>query len=100
MSEIINFEWCEKHGFERPGMNVATDSSYCLTKDDKYYLVVYTERTTGDKELFVNNPEYKKKISMEMPKYDFKNNVRNDFTTSDLKHMCELVGLEYPIKEE
>jgi hypothetical protein len=26
--------------------------------------------------------------------------VRNDFTTSDLKHMCELVGLEYPIKEK
>ena len=100
MSEIINFEWCEKHGFERPGMSVATDSSYCLTKDDKYYLVVYTERTTGDKELFVNNPEYKKKISMEMPKYDYKNDVRNDFTTSDLKHMCELVGLKYPIKEE
>ena len=41
MSEIINFEWCEKHGFERPGMNVATDSSYCLVKDDKYYIVVY-----------------------------------------------------------
>ena len=35
-----------------------------------------------------------------MPKYDFKNDVRNDFTTSDLKHMCELVGLEYPIKEK
>ena len=67
---------------------------------DKYYIVVYTERTTGDKELFVNNPEYKKTIRMEIPKYDFKNDVINDFTTSDLKHMCELVGLEYPIKEK
>ena len=40
--------------------------------------------------VFVNNPEYKKNIRMEMPKYDFKNDVRNDFTTSDLKHMCKI----------
>ena len=46
--EIINKEWCEQHGMEKPYANVATDTSYCLVKD-RYYIVVYTESTTGEK---------------------------------------------------
>ena len=92
--EIINFEWCEKHGFEKPGMNVATDSSMFYVKD-RYYLVGYTERTTGEKQLFVQNPEIKKSIEMTMPKFDYKNNIKNDFTTKNLKTMFQLVGMEY-----
>ena len=56
MNEIVNFEWCEKHGFERPGMNVASDTSYCLlTEDKKWYQAIYTESTMGHKKLSVIN---------------------------------------------
>lgn len=97
MDNIIDFKWCEAHGFESPFANTARDSSMCLVKDG-YYVVVYTERTTGEKELFVQNRDLKKKMTFEMPKYDFKNNVKNDFTVDDLKLMCDLINLDYPIK--
>lgn len=93
--EIINKEWCEQHGMEKPYANVATDTSYCLVKD-RYYIVVYTESTTGEKKLFVQNPSIKKKIEMEMPKFDYKLNKQNDFTTDDLQRMCEIISLKYP----
>lgn len=97
--EIINFEWCEKHGFKNPGMNVTTDSLMYYVKD-RYYLVGYTERTTGEKQLFVQNPETKKSIEMTMPKFDFKQNVKNDFTTDCLEMMCDMVGLFYPFEKD
>ena len=54
MMETINFEWCEKNGFEKPGMNVASDTSYCLlTEDKKWYQAIYTESTMGHKKLSV-----------------------------------------------
>ena len=57
MSEIINFEWCEKHGFEQPGMNVASDSSYCLTKDEKY-LNVALKQLQMTLAFFAQQPAY------------------------------------------
>lgn len=98
---IIDFKWCEKHGMERPGMNVATDNSMCLLDDEGHsYLVVYTERTTGEKELFVKNPDNKKSITFTTPKYDFKRNVKYDFTTADIETMCDMVGLYYPFSRD
>lgn len=101
MGQIIDCNWCQKHGMEKPGMNVATDESYYLVKD-RYYIVGYTERTTGEKELFVQNPKHKQKKSIQfnMPKFNWEENKKNDFTTDDLKTMCKLVGLEYPFAEE
>lgn len=93
--EIIDGEWCELHGMEKPGMNVARDTSYCLVKD-RYYIVVYTESTTGEKKLFVQNPSTKKNIEFEIPKFDYKLNKHNNFTTDDLHTMCELINIEYP----
>lgn len=101
MNKIIDFNWCEKHGMERPGMNVGTDSSMCLVDDEgRRYLIVYTERTTGEKELFVKNPENKKSLTFTMPKFDFKQNVKNDFTTDCLEMMCDMVGLFYPFEKD
>lgn len=103
MSEIIDFKWCEKNGFERPGMNVASDTSYCLlTEDKKWYQVVYTESTMGHKKLSVMNHKTKKDVTIEMPKFDFSKegeDIKNNFTTNDLKIMYQLVDMEYPIKE-
>ena len=93
--EIINKEWCERHGMEMPYANVARDSSYCLVKE-RYYVVIYTESSTGEKKLFAQNPAIKKSIEMIMPKYDFKLDIHNDFTTNDLKKMCDMINLEYP----
>lgn len=93
--EIINKEWCEQHGMEKPYANVARDTSYCLVKD-RYYIVIYTESTTGEKKLFVQNPAIKKSVEMIMPKYDFKLDKHNDFTTDDLQKLCNIVDLEYP----
>ena len=95
MEENIDFKWCEEHGMEKPGMYVASESSYCLL-DNGWYTVVYTERTTGEKRLFVNNPKRKFSIDAEMPKYDYENDKRNYFTTEHLRMMCEIVQLDYP----
>lgn len=101
MDNIIDFNWCEKHGMERPGMNVSTDSSMCLLDDEeRNYLVVYTERTTGEKELFVKNPDNNKSITFTTPKYDFKRNVKYDFITADIEMMCDMVGLFYPFETD
>jgi hypothetical protein len=98
---IIDFKWCEKHGMERPGMNVATDKSMCLLSNDKnHYIIVYTERTTGEKELYVMNPENKKTLTFTMPKINFKSMSKNDFTTDDIKTMCGVVGLSYPFEDD
>jgi hypothetical protein len=93
--EIINREWCEQHGMEKPYANVARDTSYCLIKDG-YYIVIYTESTTGEKKLFAQNRTIKKSIEMEMPKFDYNLNRFNDFTTDDLHRMCEMINLDYP----
>jgi hypothetical protein len=98
---IIDFKWCEEHGMERPGMNVATDNSMCLLSNDKnHYIIIYTERTTGEKELYVMNPENKKTLTFTTPKYDFKCNVKYDFTTADIETMCDMVGLCYPFSRD
>ena len=34
---------------------------------------------------------------MTMPKFDYKNNIKNGFTTENLKTMFQLVEMEYPI---
>lgn len=100
MAEIINFTWCENNGFEKPGMNVASDTSYCLsTEDGKWYVVVYTESTMGMRKLSVINHKAKKDITCEMPKFNFENNELNFFTTDDLHLMCKLVGIKYPVEE-
>ena len=66
MAEIVNFTWCENNGFEKPGMNVASDTSYCLsTEDGKWYVVVYTESTMGMRKLSVINHKAKKDITFE-----------------------------------
>ena len=100
--EIIDFNWCEEHGFERPGMNVASDTSYCLlTEDKKWYQAVYTESTMGNKKLSVINHNTKKDVTMEMPKFDFNKegeDIKNNFTTDDLKTMYQLVDIEYPFE--
>ena len=100
--EIIDFNWCEEHGFERPGMNVASDTSYSLiTKDKKWYQAVYTESTMGNKKLSVINHNTKKDVTMEMPKFDFNKegeDIKNNFTTDDLKTMYQLVDIEYPFE--
>ena len=44
----------------------------------------------------MQNPLIKKKIEMEMPKFDYKLNKQNDFTTDDLQRMCEIISLKYP----
>ena len=95
MEEIINFEWCEKHNMSLFRVNVARDRSFYLEKDG-YCCVVYTESSTGEKTIHVFNPLNKKQLEFTMPKISFKENKRNEFTTNDLKVMCELVGLEYP----
>lgn len=100
--EIIDFNWCEEHGFERYGMNVASDTSYCLlTEDKKWYQAVYTESTMGNKKLSVINPKTKKDVTIEMPKFDFSKegeDIKNNFTTDDLKSMYQLVDIEYPFE--
>lgn len=95
MGEIINFEWCENNYLEKHKINVASDVSYSLLKD-KHYIITYTESSRGEKKLCVFNPLNGKMIDFTMPKMSFKENKHNEFTTNDLKIMCELVGLEYP----
>lgn len=100
--EIIDFNWCEEHGFERPGMNVTSDTSYCLfTENKKWYQAVYIESTMGYKKLSVINPKTKKDVTIEMPKFDFSKegeDIKNNFTTDDLKTMYQLVDMEYPFE--
>ena len=100
--EIIDFNWCEEHGFEGPGMNVASDTSYCLlTEDKKWYQAVYTESTMCNKKLSVKNHKTQKTVTMEMPKFDFSKegeDIKNNFTTDDLKTMYQLVDIEYPFE--
>lgn len=95
MEEIINFKWCENNFLEKHKINVASDVSYSLLKD-KYYVITYTESSSGEKKLCVFNPLNSKMIDFTMPKICFKQNKRNEFTTNDIKIMCDLVGLEYP----
>ena len=83
-------------------MNVASDTSYCLlTEDKKWYQAVYTESTMGNKRLSVINHNTKKDVTMEMPKFDFSKegeDIKNNFTTDDLKTMYQLVDIEYPFE--
>ena len=101
-TEIIDFNWCEEHGFERHVVNVAgTSYCYCLlTENKKWYQAVYTE-SMGNKRLSVINHKTKKGITTEMPKFDFSKEgegIKNNFTTDDLKTMYQLVDIEYPFE--
>jgi hypothetical protein len=46
------------------------------------------------------NPENKKTLTFTMPKINFKSMSKNDFTTDDIKTMCNIVGLFYPFEED
>ena len=55
----------------------------------------------GNKKLSVINYKTKKDVTIEMPKFDFSKegeDIKNNFTTDDLKTMYQLVGMEYPFE--
>lgn len=95
-NDIIDFEWCNAHGMEKLEVNVASDTTWALVKD-RNYAVVYTETTMGMKKLQASNGN--KRVSVEVPRYDFDKGIRNEFTVGMLGSMCGLIGLEWPFEE-
>lgn len=95
-NDIIDFEWCSRHGMEKVEVNVASDTTWVLVKD-RNYAVVYTETTMGMKKLQASNGN--KRASVEVPRYDFDKGIRNEFTVEELVTICGLIGLEWPFEE-